>query len=102
MIRNPNLEIGGIEPFPNNAYDFSRITITIIDADYVNVDVLISRYADATKNTKIDLEPVIFFLLRNLPHDWGQLNPILFQTELLSQHGDEIVDGTALNDFIVL
>lgn len=100
MLRNPNLEIGGIEPFPNNAYNIDIRKITPINSDYAAVEIFITRYADETKTSEINLSPILYFVLQNLPNDPAQLNPTLYQTELLSQHGDEIVDGTALNDFI--
>jgi hypothetical protein len=100
MLRNPNLVIGGIEPFPNNVYNIDIRKITPIDSDTAAVEIFIIRYADQTKTNKIDLSPILYFMLKNLPNDPAQLNPTLYQTELLIQHGDEIVDGTALNDFI--
>lgn len=102
MLRNPNLEIGGTTPFPNNAYQIEIRKITPIDADFANVEIFITRYADATLANEIHLDPPIYFPLKNLPNDPAQLNPTLYQIELLSQHGAEIVDGTALNDFVVL
>jgi hypothetical protein len=102
MFRNPNLVIGGIEPFPDNAYDIDDRHITRVNADYANVEIFIYRYANATKTKLINIKPQIYFTLKNLPNDPAQLNPTLYQIELLSQHGNEIVDGTALNDFILI
>jgi hypothetical protein len=102
MLRNQNLIIGGIEPFPENAYAIDTRKIIPQNTIYVIVEIFIKRYADATKANEIALEPPIFFTLRNLPNDPALLNPTLYQSELLIQHGAEIVDGTALNDFIVL
>lgn len=102
MLRNPNLEIGGVASFPNNAYDIDTRRITPVDADYVNVEIFLNRYADTTKTGFIPLNPTIYFVLKNLPNDPSQLNPALYQSELLSQHGSEVVDGTELNNFTVL
>jgi hypothetical protein len=102
MLRNPNLVIGGVTSFPNNAYDIDMRRITPVDADYVNVEIFLNRYASSSKTNKIDLNPPIYFVLKNLPNDPALLNPPLYQSELLTQHGDEIVDGTALSNFTVL
>ena len=97
MLRNPSLVHLGVQ-FPENVYEIKNRMIYPINGT-VNVEVCLSSYTNETQEYKIS---EFGFLLKNLPNDPSQLGPILYQTALLNQHGNEVVDGTLLSEFGIL
>jgi len=98
MLRNPNFSVYGTS-YANNIYDIEVRTINPVDNDKVEVDILLSTYTDATKAHKVHEKK---FSLLDLTNDPATLCPALYQIKLIEQHGTEEVDGTILNNFIVL
>ncbi len=99
-LRNPVFEQLGTA-YPDNVYDITVRTILENRSDdpTVNVDITLNVY---TTKTMENLAKQHKFTLYNITNDQTNLNPAAYQTALLSQHGAEIVDGTALSDFEVL
>jgi hypothetical protein len=99
-LRNPNLTLYGTS-YPNNVYDISESTRR--DVEPVNgttdVKIFVRVYTDETKTYCYTEHE---FTLTGLPKDSSQLTPALYQSELLSQRGSEIVDGTQLSNFTVI
>lgn len=97
MLRNPNLSIYGTA-YANNVYDIETRTI-IPQANTTDVQMVLSCYTDASKEYKVSETS---WSLTGLTTDPALLLPSLYQTELIAQHGSEMLDGTALDDFIVV
>lgn len=98
-LRNPSFSWLG-NSYPNNVYDIKNRSIKeSADGQTVNVEVFLTTYTDATRAHEIEREKPIYFILTGLPNNDTQLLKSLYEAELLSQHGDEIVDGTALSGF---
>jgi len=124
-IQNPKLKIHGTK-CPDNFYVILTRDIVMEELDQANVLVKIQLVPYIIKQETHEVEvtdketgevttveevvnveykvnsSVKNFRLKNLPNDSTVLGPRLYQTALINQHGDKIVDGTALKDFIVL
>ena len=97
MLRNPNLQVFGM-PVSQNIYVIGSYTAHPINGT-VNVEVMLCSYTDESKAYKIREKGYMLTDLVNIPAD---LNPEVFQEELLLQHGEKEQDGTKLNDYEVL
>jgi hypothetical protein len=101
-LKHPDFNIFG-EPYPDHIYDVENRYIKIAaDKQTVSVEVFLKLYTDSTKTYEIEREKAIYFTLVGLPNDDKQLLKSLYETELLSQHPDEIVDGTPLKNFQII
>jgi hypothetical protein len=88
--------------YPNNIYKVESRHITVLeDTTKVNVEIFISVYPDSSELFRF-MHPPIYYVLKNLPNDEAQLGRALYESELQLQHPDEILDGTALKDFIIV
>lgn len=112
MLRNPFLIDNPLLPvfqeaYPNNIYEIEARSITpvgdktVADKTVVNVEIHISVYPNAEKAFEFKHDP-IYYVLRGLPHDDKLLCRALYESELQKQHPKEILDGTALKDFLVV
>jgi hypothetical protein len=98
MLRNPNyLNLG--TSYPDNVYDIEKRTVITGSVSSV-VIIYLRGYSDEQKTYPTFSEN--HFELTGLPLDPSLLTPGLYQTELLVQYPLKIVDGTALEDFIVV
>ena len=101
-LRNPILTVLGTA-YPNNVYDVSdRYIRESEDKQTVSVEVFLTAYSDAGRTYEIQRKKPIYFVLKGLPNDDAQLLKTLYETELLSQYPNEIVDGTALKNFQIV
>ena len=101
-LNNPILTVLGVA-YPNNVYDVGDRNIKESkDKQTVSVEVFLTAYSDAGRTYEIERRKPVYFILRGLPNDDAQLLKTLYETELLSQHPDEIVDGTALKNFQIV
>ncbi len=101
LIDNPFLPVFQ-EAYPNNIYEIEARSITPTgDKTIANVEIYISVYPNAEKAFEFKHEP-IYYVLRGLPHDDKLLCRALYESELQKQKPDEILDGTALKDFLVV
>jgi hypothetical protein len=107
MLRNLFLKDNLLPPvfqqaYPHNIYEISARTINPVgDGTIANVEIYINVYPDPSKPFKFERKP-IYYVLRGLPHDDKLLCRALYESELQKQHPDEILDGTALKDFVVV
>jgi len=96
-LRNPNLFIYGTG-YPQNVYVITNRFINPQE-NSTNVSISLRLYTDETKQ----YSPVEHqFQLIGLTDVPSELTPVLYEAQLLVQHGETVVDGTKLSDFIVL
>lgn len=101
-LRNPLLNVLGVA-YPNNIYDVGDRNIRESeDKQTASVEVFLTAYTDASRTHEIERKKPVYLVLQGLPNDDAQLLKSLYETELLSQHPDEIVDGTALKNFEIV
>ncbi len=104
-LKNPNFKFVGIDII-NNKYEIVKRNILYpnYDINSLTVDVAIKLVAFNLVDEKEVLikDTLKDFPLFDLPNDPSKLNPNLYEEELIKQHGDQMVDGTLLKDFIVI
>lgn len=101
-LRNPLLRILGVA-YPINVYDVGNRNIRESEVKLTaSVEVFLTAYSDASRTYEIERKKPTYFILKGLPNDDAQLLKSLYETELLSQHPDEVVDGLALKYFDIV
>ena len=96
-LRNPTLTKYGT-PYPNNVYEIKSRLINPLNGN-VNVEIFLVCYTDKTQSYKISEKT---FLLKNLENDPTLLDPGLYQSKLIEQYGDVMLDGSLIKDFEVI
>ena len=102
-LRNPALTLYGIS-YPDNIYEIEPRTIRPQKENktLVNVEIYLTVYSDNSKTYEFERSKPIYFVLNDLPNDPAQLNPAAYEQALQAQYPDEILDGAALSDFILI
>lgn len=103
MLRNNELKKFGVD-YSYNVYKIENRNLIKSSTNTMRVIIFISTYltGDMTEDMKITREKPLCFVLENLPVVDTELTEELYETELKLQHGDEIVDGTPLSEFITI
>ena len=102
MLRNPILTVLGVA-YPNNVYIIGNRSIKESeDKQTVSVEIFLTAYTDASLTHEIERKKPVYKVLSGLPNNDANLLKTLYETELLSQHPDDVMDGTALKNFSII
>lgn len=105
-LRNPNLKYANHDFCQNtNVYVIGPVKVReqLQPTDLNSVELTIVCYADdIVEDRALTRMSEHNYRLVNLPADRDLLCPALYQSELIVQHGEEILDGTKIKDFEIL